>query len=235
MRSYDTDDQFEVVDISGVSLARFWALRSHMQRASTLATANYAETLGTIMIVGAPNFFSIVWGWIGKWYVSSLSLLSRSLTDDLRPRFDPGTVEKIHILSDSQALPVLSRFVALEDLPVQFGGKLPWAYGDNSPILDEQTKETIGLEELPRGSLRWVRGELYLKGTGRSAEEVIKCTPSRVSVDKVLEGEVEATTVDAVVLAEDTDEGVHDVWTTAREEPAAPVKELAAAMEGTTL
>lgn len=38
-----------------------------MQRASTLATAMYAETLGTIYIVGAPNFFSVVWGWIGKW------------------------------------------------------------------------------------------------------------------------------------------------------------------------
>lgn len=136
-------------------------------------------------------------------------------------------------MSDSQALPVLSRFVALEDLPIQFGGKLPWAYGDNSPILDEATKETIGLEELPRGSLRWVRSELYLQGTGRSAEEVIKCTPSRVSVDKVPDVEVKETKVDEVVLEEDDDE--HDVWTTAREEPAVPVKELAAMMEGTTL
>lgn len=35
-----------LVDISGVSLQRFWALKGHMQRASTLANARYAETLG---------------------------------------------------------------------------------------------------------------------------------------------------------------------------------------------
>lgn len=35
-----------VVDISNVSLMRFWQLKGHMQRASALASANYAETLG---------------------------------------------------------------------------------------------------------------------------------------------------------------------------------------------
>lgn len=35
-----------LVDISGVSLQRFWALKNHMQRASTMANARYAETLG---------------------------------------------------------------------------------------------------------------------------------------------------------------------------------------------
>jgi len=35
-----------VVDISNVSLMRFWQLKAHMQRASALASANYAETLG---------------------------------------------------------------------------------------------------------------------------------------------------------------------------------------------
>ena len=32
----------------------------------------YAETLGTIFIIGAPSFFSVVWGWIGKWCVRLL-------------------------------------------------------------------------------------------------------------------------------------------------------------------
>lgn len=34
-----------VVDVSGVSLRQFWNLKSHMQAASTLATAHYPETL----------------------------------------------------------------------------------------------------------------------------------------------------------------------------------------------
>ena len=42
-----------IVDISGVGLKQFWNLRTHMQDASTLATAHYPETLDRIF-VGAP-------------------------------------------------------------------------------------------------------------------------------------------------------------------------------------
>lgn len=56
-----------IVDISGVSLKRFWDLKNHMQDASTLATAHYPETLDRIFIIGAPSFFPTVWNWIKKW------------------------------------------------------------------------------------------------------------------------------------------------------------------------
>lgn len=39
-----------IVDISGVSLRQFWNLKSHMQDASTLATAHYPETLDRIFV-----------------------------------------------------------------------------------------------------------------------------------------------------------------------------------------
>ena len=39
-----------IVDISGVGLKQFWNLRSHMQDASTLATAHYPETLDRIFV-----------------------------------------------------------------------------------------------------------------------------------------------------------------------------------------
>jgi len=42
-----------IVDISGVGLKQFWNLRTHMQDASTLATAHYPETLDRIF-VGLP-------------------------------------------------------------------------------------------------------------------------------------------------------------------------------------
>ncbi|KAM0751229.1 CRAL/TRIO domain-containing protein [Meredithblackwellia eburnea MCA 4105] len=146
-----------IVDISNVSLSRFWALRSHMQRASTLATANYAETLGQIYIIGAPNFFSVVWGWIGKW-------------------FDPGTVEKIFILKSDEVNTVLERFIDRENIPKAFGGELDWEFNGKiaGPSLDQKGKETLGLETLPKGSLRWVKGQLVVKGTGREEGEVDK-------------------------------------------------------------
>jgi hypothetical protein len=39
-----------IVDISGVGLKQFWNLRTHMQDASTLATAHYPETLDRIFV-----------------------------------------------------------------------------------------------------------------------------------------------------------------------------------------
>lgn len=39
-----------IVDISGVGLKQFWNLKSHMQDASTLATAHYPETLDRIFV-----------------------------------------------------------------------------------------------------------------------------------------------------------------------------------------
>lgn len=39
-----------IVDITGVGLKQFWNLKSHMQDASTLATAHYPETLDRIFV-----------------------------------------------------------------------------------------------------------------------------------------------------------------------------------------
>jgi hypothetical protein len=41
-----------------------WNWRKHLQEASTLATANYPETLSTIAVVNSPSFFPTAWGWI---------------------------------------------------------------------------------------------------------------------------------------------------------------------------
>jgi hypothetical protein len=53
-----------IIDLDSVSLSSMWSLRNHLQQASTLATANYPETLNTIAVVNAPSFFPTVWGWI---------------------------------------------------------------------------------------------------------------------------------------------------------------------------
>ncbi|KAK4698620.1 hypothetical protein P7C70_g7652, partial [Phenoliferia sp. Uapishka_3] len=140
------------------------AKRSHLQQISTLANKNYAETLGTIFVVGAPGFLSVVWGWVGKW-------------------FDPGTVEKIFILRDDEVFSTLNRFIESADIPQSYGGQLPWAFGDrNGPNLDEAEKTTLQLDGCPPGSIRWIRGEVVIKGTGRTPEELIKVTPQREKI-----------------------------------------------------
>jgi hypothetical protein len=57
-----------IVDISKVSLTKFWSLRNHMSDASQLATAHYPETLDRIFVVGAPSFFNTVWEWAKRWF-----------------------------------------------------------------------------------------------------------------------------------------------------------------------
>lgn len=53
-----------IIDLEQVSLPALWSLRSHLQEASALATANYPETLSTIAVVNSPSFFPTVWNWI---------------------------------------------------------------------------------------------------------------------------------------------------------------------------
>jgi len=148
-----------IVDVSNVSLLRFWALKSHMQRASVLATARYAETLGSIYLVGAPSFFSTVWGWVKGW-------------------FDPGTVDKINILAPATQTQDLAARIPLESIPRKYGGSLDWTYGASGPVLDEDARRTLGAREgedvgaLLSAPVRWVDGRLVLKGTGRSAAEL---------------------------------------------------------------
>ncbi|TRX88875.1 hypothetical protein FHL15_010218 [Xylaria flabelliformis] len=128
-----------IVDISNVSLRMFWNLKAHMQAASQLATAHYPETLDRIFIIGAPYFFSTVWGWIKRW-------------------FDPVTVSKIFILSEQDVLPVLTTFLDVEDIPKRYGGKLEWDFFDE-PAYDDEIKRIMTWEDgyttFPPGPCRW--------------------------------------------------------------------------------
>ncbi|KAI0006772.1 CRAL-TRIO domain-containing protein [Xylariaceae sp. FL0662B] len=128
-----------IVDISHVSLKMFWNLKGHMQAASQLATAHYPETLDRIFIIGAPMFFSTVWGWIKRW-------------------FDPVTVSKIFILSEHDVLPVLTSFMDLKDIPKNYGGELEWDFFDD-PAWDDEILRICrwenGYTTFPPGPLYW--------------------------------------------------------------------------------
>ncbi|KAK3318143.1 CRAL-TRIO domain-containing protein [Apodospora peruviana] len=128
-----------IVDVTGVSLRQFWNLKSHMQAASTLATAHYPETLDRIFIIGAPYFFSTVWGWIKRW-------------------FDPITVSKIFILSAHEVKPTLESFIDPMNIPKQYGGELEFKFFD-LPNQDPYIKKTAtwenGHTDFPLGPLYW--------------------------------------------------------------------------------
>ncbi|KAK9366599.1 CRAL-TRIO domain-containing protein [Lipomyces kononenkoae] len=128
-----------IVDISGVSLTMFWNLRAHMQDASVLATAHYPETLGCIFIIGAPSFFSTVWGWIKRW-------------------FDPITTSKIFILSKHDMKATLELFIDPANIPKKYGGELDFEFGQ-MPILDPGLKDLLRWEgtykDFPSGPIYW--------------------------------------------------------------------------------
>lgn len=128
-----------IVDITGVGLKQFWNLKSHMQSASQLATAHYPETLDRIFIIGAPVFFSTVWGWIKRW-------------------FDPITVSKIFILSAHEVKPVLESFVDPRNIPKKYGGELDYTWGQLS-VPDPEWEGVVawenGYSSFPSGPLIW--------------------------------------------------------------------------------
>ncbi|KAF2752068.1 CRAL/TRIO domain-containing protein [Sporormia fimetaria CBS 119925] len=133
-----------IVDISGVGLKQFWNLKSHMQDASTLATAHYPETLDRIFIIGAPAFFPTVWGWIKRW-------------------FDPITVSKIFILSSTDVFPTLSQYIDPANIPKKYGGALDFKWGD-LPHLEPAIESAIewinphtqdGRKTVPVGPITW--------------------------------------------------------------------------------
>ncbi|KAI0345696.1 CRAL/TRIO domain-containing protein [Trametopsis cervina] len=126
-----------IIDLENVSLGTLWNWRKHLQEASTMGTANYPETLGTIAIVNSPSFFPTVWGWIKPW-------------------FDEGTRNKIYVLGKDSG-PVLRTLIDPQNLPKPYGGELDWKFEDD-PALDEAAKALIG--EYPRGPVMFVDGQI---------------------------------------------------------------------------
>ncbi|KAI0088474.1 CRAL/TRIO domain-containing protein [Irpex rosettiformis] len=126
-----------IIDLQNVSIGMLWNWRRHLQEASTLATANYPETLSTIAVVNSPSFFPTVWGWIKPW-------------------FDEGTRNKVHVLGKDPG-EVLRTLIHAEDLPKIYGGELGWNFEDE-PALDEAAKTVIG--EMSKGPAEFIGGQV---------------------------------------------------------------------------
>lgn len=112
-----------IIDLEEVSFPSMWNLRQHLAEASTLATANYPETLNTIAVVNSPSFFPTIWGWIKGW-------------------FDEGTRRKVHVLGKDPGQ-TLHALIDPAHLPKAYGGELDWKFEDE-PSLDDDAKKFIG-------------------------------------------------------------------------------------------
>lgn len=145
------DQSNNIIDISKVGLKQFWNLRSHMQEASTLATAHYPEILDRIFVIGAPSFFPVVWGWVKKW-------------------FDPITTSKIFILAQHDVLPTLSSFIEIENIPKKYGGKLDFEYG-KMPNLDPNIRQHLSIESTKDAETLFLASPIRWIDEGESGED----------------------------------------------------------------
>lgn len=93
----------------------------------------------SLQIIGAPSFFSTVWGWVKRW-------------------FDPATVSKIFILAPHEIESTLATFIDPENIPKQYGGKLTFNWGD-LPTVDPAWTGIVewenGYKSIPTGPMIW--------------------------------------------------------------------------------
>ena len=94
-----------ILDLEGGSAGIFNAVsRQYIARATAIDSAHYPETLGHMVIINAPGFFTMIWRIIAK-------------------MLDERTVRKIDILGGPSAWrPVLESVIGKDRLPVQYGG-----------------------------------------------------------------------------------------------------------------
>ncbi|KAL8728360.1 MAG: hypothetical protein Q9181_005370 [Wetmoreana brouardii] len=132
----------QLVDITGIGIRQVWNLRSYVQDLARLLSRNYPEILDHVFIIGAPTYFSTIWGWIKNWV-------------------DPGTVEKLQVLSHAEVLPTLKEYIDLANIPTRFGGQFKYEIGmsyDLDPVIARRLVWPPGSEEkFPMGPVKWTQ------------------------------------------------------------------------------
>ncbi|KAJ5758383.1 hypothetical protein N7520_005539 [Penicillium odoratum] len=129
-----------IIDISGVSLKQFFAIRKYGQESSELATKHYPETLGRVFESFLPHIHTYLPKLIGR------RLLGLRISFGMSHWFDPVTRSKLFLLSSSEAKSTLLSHIDASDLPEEYGGtlkwKLKWKWQD-MPNLDEPMRELV--------------------------------------------------------------------------------------------
>jgi CRAL/TRIO domain len=96
-----------ILDMNGISMKVAGAeARAFVKRCSAIDSANYPETLGTMLIINAPGIFTAIWSMVKGF-------------------LDERTVAKIQILGGpSSWMPKLEELVDKDKIPEEYGGTL---------------------------------------------------------------------------------------------------------------
>ena len=92
-------------------------------------------------VIGAPSYFSTVWGWVKNWV-------------------DPVTVAKLQLVAPNEVLSTLTSLVDIANIPKKYGGELAFEPG-MSPMLDDKIHERLNWTQssdgkYPDGPIQWV-------------------------------------------------------------------------------
>lgn len=141
-----------IVDIRGVSIRQWWALKDHINEASKQHAKQSPDTLDQSFVVGAPPFLPWIVGAIQKW-------------------FSPSMMD-VAFLQNSEIKDKLLKYIDADDLPKRFGGNLDWDYG-RDPIPDDEVKvvlENDGRKGWVDGPCLFEDGKRVLLGTVNGAK-----------------------------------------------------------------
>jgi hypothetical protein len=109
------------MDFKGGPMLVEWACLKSLQEVMTIDEAYYPDTIKHMFVINAPSYFS---------YLFSI----------IKPWMNPLDVKKIVILGEQKEfLPVLLKYIAEEEIPVEYGGKnveFGWKPSANRDPLD---------------------------------------------------------------------------------------------------
>ncbi|KAL8993180.1 MAG: hypothetical protein Q9169_006536, partial [Polycauliona sp. 2 TL-2023] len=132
----------QLVDITGIGIRQVWNMRGYVQDLARLLSGNYPEILDHVLLIGAPSYFSTIWGSVKKWV-------------------DPGTIEKIRVIPQGEVLSTLKEFIEVADIPTRFGGQFEYEPGmpySLDPAIARRLvwKSRSSDNKLPKGPIKWV-------------------------------------------------------------------------------
>lgn len=97
------DDNMMVVNLAGLGISTFWAMKTQLQQLLAILDNNFPELSGRVQIINAPYMFTSIWSWIKGW-------------------LPVATVEKIDIAGGDYLSSVLE-YVDAKDWPKHLGGE----------------------------------------------------------------------------------------------------------------
>jgi hypothetical protein len=171
-----------IIDLSGVSVRHFWALRAHLQKLGGMATAHYPEAVEGIFVSLCP-FARLVSSPRARQCLGPMHgyFVGRRVTTGVQDPaltchffqiigapsffptiwgyinawFSPSLTSKIAVLPTKDAFATLARHIDPENIPVFAGGALEWDY-NMPPNLDEEAAQLVG----ERLAADWIEGPL---------------------------------------------------------------------------